>query len=179
MNRAFTTRENVLLVILAVLLIAIGYWKFVLEPINESIAVYQTNMATEQDEIIIDSVTLTKMQEMQRELEEIYASGEAKPLPLYDNSDALLVELNRIMSKSNSYSLHFNETAVLDGGYIVRRPLSVTFTAGSYEQARSILTELHDSDDINQISDLSIQFSDRAGRALDVSLSIAYYELQT
>ena len=175
MNRAFTTRENVLLIILAILLIGIGYWKFVLEPINDSIAVYQENTTAEQDEIMIDTVTLSKMKEMERELEEIYASGEAKPLPVYDNSDELLVELNRIMSNSDDYSLNFGSATVLDGGYIVRRPLSLTFTAGSYEQARSILTELHDSDDINQISDLTVKFSDRT---VDVSLSIAYYELK-
>ena len=34
MNRAFTTREKVLLVILAVLIIGIGYFKLLLEPIQ-------------------------------------------------------------------------------------------------------------------------------------------------
>ena len=40
MNRAFSTREKVLLVILALLLIGVGYFKLLLEPINESIDNY-------------------------------------------------------------------------------------------------------------------------------------------
>ena len=38
MRHVFTTREKVLLVILAVLVIAVGYWKLILTPINDSIA---------------------------------------------------------------------------------------------------------------------------------------------
>ena len=37
MRHVFTTREKVLLVILAVLVIAVGYWKLILTPINDSI----------------------------------------------------------------------------------------------------------------------------------------------
>ena len=179
MNRAFTTREKVLLVILAVLLIGIGYFKLILEPINSSIETYQSNTAAEQDEILLNTVTLTQMKMMQTELDEIHASGDAKPLPSYDNSDKLLVELNQILDKSDDYSLNFSGTSVLDGGYIVRRPLSLTFTTKTYDEARTILTELHDSDNINQISDLSISFTDNNDTSrVEVSLSIAYYELE-
>ena len=37
MNREFTKREKVLLLIFAVLLIAVGYYKLLLEPINSQI----------------------------------------------------------------------------------------------------------------------------------------------
>lgn len=178
MNRAFTSREKVLLVVLAVLLIGIGYFKLILEPINTNIETYQANTNAEQDEIIVNTATLTKMRNMQQELEEIHASGDAKPMPAYDNSDCLLVELNRILSEADDYSLNFGGTSVLDGDYIVRRPLSLTFTASSYEQARSILTALHDSDNINQITDLSVRFTGGSDERVDVSLSIAYYELK-
>ena len=103
MNRAFTTREKILLVILAVLLIGIGYFKLILEPINSSIETYQSNTAAEQDEILLNTVTLAQMKMMQTELDEIHASGNAKPLPSYDNSDKLLVELNQILDKSDFF----------------------------------------------------------------------------
>lgn len=190
MNRAFTPREKVLLVILTVLLIGIGYFKLILEPINENIATYQANTTAEQDAMMVNAATLTKMRAMEKELEEIFASGDAKPMPTYDNSDLLLVELNQILSKADDYTLTFGGTSVMDTNYILRRPLSMTFTAGSYKQARSILTALHDSGNVNQITDLSIRFDNGerftlfddqdndVDAYLDVSLTITYYELK-
>lgn len=42
MNREFTKREKVLLLIFAVLLIAVGYYKLLLEPINNQIESYRS-----------------------------------------------------------------------------------------------------------------------------------------
>lgn len=53
MNRELTTREKTLLLVLAVLVIALGYWKLVLEPINEQVASY--NDMAEQEQAEIDS----------------------------------------------------------------------------------------------------------------------------
>lgn len=176
MRRAFTTREKALLVILAVLLIGIGYFKLLLEPVNDRITAYQTDMAAEQDEILQNTAILARMREMQTELEQIHAAGNVKPLPAYDNADALLVELNTILSRSTNYSLNFGRTAVLDDSpYILRRPLSLSFTSESYAQARAILDSLHDSDNINQISDLSITF--QKDDPVSVTLTITYFEL--
>ena len=176
MRRAFTTREKVLLVVLAVLLVGIGYFKLLLEPINDSVTQYQLNAAAEQDEILQNTALLKQMQDMQSELEQIHASGDDKPLPTYDNADAMLVELNTTLSRASDYSLNFGTAAALeDSPYIMRRPLTLTFTADSYEQARGILDELHDSDNINQISDLSITFKDDA--SVSVTMSVSYFEL--
>ena len=57
----------------------------------------------------------------------------------------------------------------------MRRPLSLTFSTDTYAQARSILNDLHDSDNINQISDCSISF--QKDNAVSVTLTIAYFEL--
>ena len=100
MNRAFTTREKVLLVILAVLIIGIGYFKLLLEPINTSIENYRNMTASEQDEILVNTALLQKKKQMETELEELFASGDPTPIPVYDNSGNLLVELHRILDKS-------------------------------------------------------------------------------
>ena len=41
MKHVFTNREKILLVILAIMLIAVGYWKLILTPINDDIAELQ------------------------------------------------------------------------------------------------------------------------------------------
>ena len=192
MNRAFTTREKVLLVILAVLIIGIGYFKLLLEPINTSIENYRNMTASEQDEILANTALLQKKKQMETELEELFASGDPTPIPVYDNSGNLLVELHRILDKSLDYSLNFSGTSPMDVEYLVRRPVSLTFLAPTYAQARAIINELHDSDNVNCISDLSMQINngnldytneiirwdldDNSDHYVTVSLVITYYE---
>ncbi len=192
MNRAFTTREKVLLVILAVLIIGIGYFKLLLEPINTSIENYRNMTASEQDEILVNTALLQKKKQMETELEELFASGDPTPIPVYDNSGNLLVELHRILDKSLDYSLNFSGVSTMDVEYLVRRPVSLTFQAPIYAQARAIINELHDSDNVNCISDLSMQINngnldytneiihwdedDDSDYYITVSLVITYYE---
>ena len=112
MNRAFTTREKVLLVILAVLII--GYFKLLLEPINTSIENYRNMTASEQDEILVNTALLQKKKQMETELEELFASGDPTPISVYDNSGNLLVELHRILDRSLDYSLNFSGVSTMD-----------------------------------------------------------------
>ena len=124
MRHVFTTREKVLLVILAVLVIAVGYWKLILTPINDSIADLNAQTASEQDAILTNSARLSRMRQMQQELETLLADPDAKPLPDYDNSERLLVELNTILSGTVDYTLSFGSTYLLeDGGSIICREL--------------------------------------------------------
>ena len=175
MRHVFTTREKVLLVILAVLVIAVGYWKLILTPINDSIADLNAQTASEQDAILTNSARLSRMRQMQQELETLLADPDAKPLPDYDNSERLLVELNTILSGTD-YTLNFGNTVPLeDGSTIMCRPITLTFEVSSYTAARAVLDALHDSQYVNLISDLRM---DLEGRTVQTSLSITYFELQ-
>lgn len=175
MRHVFTTREKVLLVILAVLVIAVGYWKLILTPINDSIADLNAQTASEQDAILTNSARLSRMRQMQQELETLLADPDAKPLPDYDNSERLLVELNTILSGTD-YTLNFGNTVPLeDGSAIMCRPITLTFEVSSYTSARAVLDALHDSQYVNLISDLRM---DLEGRTVQTSLSITYFELQ-
>lgn len=177
MSRAFTTREKVLLVVLAVLLLGIGYFKLILEPINERIETAQAQMAAEQDEMLTSTVQAAEKKRMQGELDELFASGEAMPLPDYDNSGALLIELHTILDASDEYTLNFDTLSELDGGYIVRRPVNLTFRTKTYDEARTIIDALHDSANVNVITDISMQFDTRDGsESVQVTATIQFFE---
>ena len=178
MNRAFSTREKVLLVILALLLIGVGYFKLLLEPINESIDNYTQLASSEQDAMLQDTAQLVQLRQMEQELEVIHESGEAVPLPAYDNAEGLLVELNHSLAASTEYTLNFGTVDMLDGGYIVRRPLSLQFSAKNYAAARGILAALHDSANVNQISDLSVSLPEDPEKGVQVTCSVTFYELK-
>ena len=174
MRHVFTTREKVLLVILAVLVIAVGYWKLILTPINDSIADLNAQTASEQDAILTNSARLSRMRQMQQEL----ADPDAKPLPDYDNSERLLVELNTILSGTVDYTLSFGSTYLLeDGGSIICRPISLEYTCGPYTAARAVVDALHGSDYVNLISDVTLDLD--AEHGTKVNLPIPYSELQS
>ena len=169
MRHVFTTREKVLLVILAVLVIAVGYWKLILTPINDSIADLNAQTVSEQDAILTNSARLSRMRQMQQELE---------TLPDYDNAERLLVELNTILSGTVDYTLSFGDTYLLeDGGSIICRPISLEYTCGSYTAARTVMDALHSSDYVNLISDVTLDLDAQHGTR--VNLTITYFELQS
>lgn len=192
MNRPFTTREKVLMVILVLLIIAIGYFKLLLEPINQNIENYQNMTADEQDQILINTTLIQKKRQMEAELEAIFAEGEPTPIPVYDNSVEILNELHSILDGSTEYTLSFSNTAPMDVSYLVMRPVNLSFHAASYAAARRILNQLHDSANVNCISDLTVQFDsgdrttneillalrndDAEDYPITVTVTITYYE---
>jgi Tfp pilus assembly protein PilO len=176
MNYTFSKREKILILVFAVLLLGIFYFKFFLEPLNDSIEQVQINTETEQTALVQNTAKLTKMRVMEQELEEIKAQGNVKPLPAYDNSEVMLTDLNSILSAASDYSLSFGTTSALkDASYIMVRPVTLVFVASSYDTARSIIDELHESANINQISNISMTFT--GDSAVNVSLDLNYYEL--
>ena len=181
MNRPFTTREKVMLVILSLMIIGICYYKFLLEPINDQIEQYNQMAAGEQD-IITQNMALIQKK---KELEAIFAENpDPDPIPNYDNSGVLMVEIHSILEGTVDYTLSFSDTSLLSGGYLLRRPLELEFSVDTYSQARSIINRLHDSKNINQISDLSITRVNRETKQIDedadtirVKMVITYFEL--
>ena len=104
MKHVFTNREKILLVILAIMLIAVGYWKLILTPINDDIADLQSRTASSRTAMIQSAAQLSQLNRMKSELETVLADPDAKPLPDYDNSERLLVELNTILSGRRLYT---------------------------------------------------------------------------
>ena len=170
---------TVLLVVLVVLVMCICYFKLLLEPINDSIADYQMKASAEQDEIVANTALLTKMNNMKKELAEIYAAGDPIPVPEYNNYAPMLTELNAILSTAADYDLRFGDMTLLDGDYIYRRPVTMTFRTDTYAQARAIIDALHDSRNINLISDVQVAMQETDGKAsVQVSMTVTYYELK-
>ena len=69
MNREFTKREKILLLIFAVLIILLGYFKLILEPINDKVDEYSSMEGEEQSEIDIKMVQALQMSIMEKEIE--------------------------------------------------------------------------------------------------------------
>ena len=93
MNREFTKREKVLLLIFAVLLIAVGYYKLLLEPINSQIESYRSLTQEEQMQMDTAQLQAARMKQMEAEIAQAKTAGLERTIPEYDNSAVLLPQL--------------------------------------------------------------------------------------
>ena len=64
MNRSFTTREKILLVVLTVLLLGVGYFKLFLQPMEQRVEAFQERQNTAQDQMMIEAARLRQMRKM-------------------------------------------------------------------------------------------------------------------
>lgn len=108
MNRELTGREKVMLLILIVLVMALGYYKLIFEPINDQVAAYRDSTEQEQTELTTELVRAEQLKKMESAVAELRQRGDVKPIPAYDNSKALMVELHRILASAQEYSLDFS-----------------------------------------------------------------------
>ncbi len=175
MNREFTQREKVLLLVLAVLIIVIGYVKLILQPINEEIESYESLTMEEQTTFSANQIKATRMNLMEKEIEKAKAKGVRREVPAYDNSSNLLPGLYQIMESSVDYSLDFGEL-VYDGN-VVQRPVEMTFQTRTYKQARAIIDKLYKSGYAMQITDVNIGTKKATDTQLvSTSMSVTYFE---
>lgn len=174
MRRSLTAREWILLGVLAVLALASGYVMLFYLPTTS-----QRDTAREETELYqlqteAAQLRLAEKRRMERELDALFAQEEPLGLAAYDNLQAVMFELHGILDQTREYSLSFGTVDTEQS--IVRRSISLTFTSGSYEEAKSILQQLDDSAFRCMLSDLSISLGQTGEGLVSVSGTIVFFE---
>ena len=105
MNRELTLREKVLLLILIVLVMVLGYFKLLYEPVSDRIARCREDTAQEQLALEQNAVRLAQMEKMEQALADIRAAGGSKAIPRFNNSEALLREHADLLTGLAEYLL--------------------------------------------------------------------------
>lgn len=177
MKRSLTAREWILLGLLGVVALVSGYVMLFYMPMTarRDAAREETELCRLQAEAA--QVRLEEKRRMERELEVLF-SGDAEPLSIadYDNLQPVMLELNGILSGAEEYSLSFS--TVDTSSAIVRRRISVSFTAPGYGAARAILQQLHDSAYRCMLDDVTLSM-ERDGGAVSVNSVIVFFEYQS
>ncbi len=115
---------------------------------------------------------------MERELKELFEKDPPpRSLAPYDNSQAVMLELHGILSAAEDYSLAFSTVEAEES--IVRRSISLTFTSASYDGAKGILQQLHDSMYRCLLSELTINIGSGSRSSVSVSSTIVFFEYQS
>ena len=176
MDRAFTTREKILMLVLAVVLLACAYYLLVFAPSQSAIENSKTQVSQLESELTINQAMALKTDSMRDELEEKRAAGtRAKKTLDYDSTPAIMKELNGILAGTKTYSLSFADPELSEDGATVRQSASVSFTAASYSAAKSVVKQLVDSTYTSLVTDFSIAAADNGGDA-NAAVTIVYYE---
>ena len=174
MNRELTKREKILLLIFAILIIVLGYYKIILEPINDQITNYEGMQLQEETEVDTKTTQAMKMAVMEKEIEKAKASGIEREVPTYDNSKVLLPKLYEIMDASTDYSMTFQD--IVTEGNVVYRGIDITFQTRNYTQARKIIDEIIDMGYALEISDITMQETNDDSSSMSTYMNVTFYE---
>ena len=175
MKRSLTVREWVLLGLLAVVAVISGYVMLFYMPVTA-----QRDAAREETELCrlqieASQLRLSEKRRMERELAEIFAR-DPDPLSLapYDNLHPVMMELHHILDGTVDYSLSFGSVDAEES--IVRRSISLNFTSGSYQGARDVLWQLHNSAYRCMLDSVSISMDQTGEGAVSVNSTIVFFE---
>lgn len=174
--RKLSTRERVLLLLLAVIAIVSGYILLFYLPTTQRIESLNAQIAQSQELVAQLDAKLASQQQMENKLEQLSAQDAQVPyMPAYDNIQAVMTELHTILAGCQEYSLSFQSEQGED--HVFYRRVSIPFTCSSYEQAQEILQKLHDSTLRGLLE--NVQISLQEDGTVKASATIIFFEYQT
>ena len=120
------------------LLLGILYFQFVYKPAKANIKKYDTTDLQEQ--LMTEQAKATSIKKMKKEMATNKA-GNVGEVTSYNNLTNEISALNDIFAAASTFNFDFSEP-VKDGD-AVRRNIDITFSAGSYSTAESIISSLY------------------------------------
>lgn len=178
MKTTMSPQKKALLILLLLILAVAAYILAYRKPMDRRLEALEQQIFAAQDELTAYQAKLARQESMQQELDAIFGENANPPaMTQYDNSKNVMSQLSRIITPVTSdYSVSF--ATVDDEEQVVRRNISVSFSTGSYDAARGILQELHDSEYRCFIQNFRLDIEQRqhaAGR-VSAAAQITYYE---
>jgi len=176
MKRQFSSREKILLVILALLLLICVYYILVEKPVQDTLLDASQRQNEAESELTVASAQLETMHRMQTALAELDQSAQAD-VPDYDNAKNVVNLLNQAMALTEEYTLSFQP--VTREGAIARRGIQMNFRCGGYQTGKQILKTLLESDYRCRITSMSVscvQGRDMRQEDVIVNATVVFYE---
>ena len=154
LNREFTTREKLLILLLCLILVGLAYYQFVDQPVRTAL----NNAHAERDSLLTEltavNAKLTVMRRMRDEMEDITAGGTVSEMKSYNNSKPEIALLNDILRGTPDYTINFAD--VTRDNDQIRRNFSLTFVSDKYESIQRIIKQLSESPYRCLVGDLKI-----------------------
>jgi len=178
LSRNFTTREKVLLLILAVILLAELYFLLVHQRVEREFEEARTRTELATVSYDIEQVKAEKKQEMLKKIQAAAKDESVRPLPDYDNSTNVVAYLNGVMAAAEEYNLVFGAVDLSD--YAAMRPISMSFSCLGYSAVKNIVGQLENGPYYCEVTGMSMSaqsgISDTTGEIVSVQMTAVFYE---
>lgn len=172
-------REIVMLLFLVVLVIGLVYYMGFYTPLQDELASISRQSSEIDTQIVTAMAKVKKMDDMQAELDEIFArpADEITEIAPYDNKEVVLNQLYGILGRTREYSLSFTDPEVQGDG-TVRRNISMQFTCSTYTAAKRVIKDLTDNQWRCLVSNLAInsEDADLIHSGVTVTATITFFE---
>ena len=185
MSRNFSTKEKVLLILLAVMLLGLIYYKLVYSRLHTAVVNAQSEVneavieqvkkfssGSLQSELEVAQMRLARIKKMEREMDGYKSTGMIAKMGSYNNSKPETAFLNTVLSGVNDYSISFEE--VTRDGDQIRRNFTLQYKTSSYAEAEKIMKDLTSGEYRCLISDVNCSVD--SGGVVTVSLIGTFYE---
>ena len=172
MSRDFTRTEKILLVLLAVILIGLVYYRFVYVYVNDSVNSSNVEAEGLKADISMAEAQLTHLKTLQSEMDDMEEEGLLSYMPSYNNSKNEIAFLNDVLARTEKYSISFAD--VTRAGDQIRRGFTLQYVTTTYTEAEEILKRLCNSRDRCLVSDVKCDITE-AG-VTTVNAAATFYE---
>ena len=173
----FSTREKVLLVVLALIVVFIAWFMLVYQNTTSQITSLEAEIATTRSSILVDESRVSQLQAMKASIEEHKAAGDEPAfVPEYDNLQPLMSELNSIMTMTENYAISFDNISDRSGDY-VQRGVRIDYSCGSYDQAEAVVYALANGTFPCSIDTVSItESTSSSSGSTSASVHVTFFE---
>ncbi len=154
LSRKFTTKEKVLLLILALILLAESYYLLVHQRVKKEMEEARTRTEAATAAYNEESARAEEKARMLQKIQEAEQDDSIHPLPDYDNSTNVVAYLNGVMASANEYNLVFNTVTFSD--YVAMRSINMSFSCRNYAAARDIVAQLENGAYYCEVTGLSM-----------------------
>ena len=177
LSRDFTTKEKILLVILAVILVGLTYYQFFDKPVREATDKAIAEKANLETELVSLEARLANLKKMQAELDSMEGMENVRIMPSYNAIKQIHSLLNNVLG-TLGYSITFNNAT--RSGDQVRQKISMSFRCPDLDTAVRVLSDLQNGEFRCLIEDLSVSMSSNTSTpskdAVTVTTIITFYE---
>lgn len=177
LNRSFSTREKVLMLVLAVLLVAACYYFLVIKNVADTKLENDLQLQEIQQQIDTQTALAMARTRMEGELEKLGDVGKLPVVATYDNIRNELDELNALLAGVGTYDVKFGQPEL--EGELVRRPVTITYTVPSYDAALGIVQSLQNGSYRCDITDFTLtgkMLADGSIESVNATLDVTYFE---
>lgn len=180
LTKAFTPREKILLLIMAIMLVLAVYYLTIVRPTSATIADSQAEITEIENNMVAEQIKADLLADMKDVLAKVPESEKnGAQIPDYDNFENVLDELSVALTNASEVKIIFSKETV-DGDLVVRE-MQVAFFADNYAVAKSIISNLYAGPYKCDVSQATLKLAESVNNDLTTSkvavlVNIIYYE---